>query len=139
MRRVKIADAIRGHTAISDTNRLRIADGGFNIADRRIGEVRVIPNVEEISREAEALPLRDLEILDEGEIPVLLVGSTIDVPAKIAERRHRPIAAVRWANERGRHEIGGIQVAVVHLIVNAAARESAADRSAVHKLRTEGC
>src|SRR5256885_2263671 len=137
MRRVKIADAIRGHTAISDTNRLRIADGRFNIVDRRICEVRMVPNVEEISCEAEALPLRDLEILDEREVPVLLGRPAIDVPAEMAEWRHRPIASVRRANERRRNEIGGVQVAVVHLIVKAAARESAADRPTVPKLRAE--
>jgi len=33
----------------------------------------------------QALPLRDLQILDQREVPVLLEGTTVDVPAQISK------------------------------------------------------
>ena len=45
----------------------------------------MIPQVKEISSEAQILPLGKFEALDQREIPVLLEWSTIDVAAQIAE------------------------------------------------------
>ena len=45
----------------------------------------MVPDVEEVAGEAQALPLGELEVLDQREVPVLLRGTAEDVAAKIAK------------------------------------------------------
>ena len=72
--------------------------GILYIINRGIGEVRVIPDVEKVRREPDILTLGDLEVLDEREVPVLLIRSTVDVAAQIAKRSDRAVAPVCCAS-----------------------------------------
>src|SRR5882724_7713872 len=87
----------------------RCADGGDNLAERavrwigkirfdvrirRVPEVRVIPDVEEVSRKAEGLPLRQAEVFQQGKIPVLLEWPAINVPPQVPEGRGAEIVVV---------------------------------------------
>ncbi len=65
----------------------------FDVIDRRISEIRVIPNVEEVGTEMKALALGDGESLNQRKIPVLLKGSAVDVAAQVAEHGHSSVAA----------------------------------------------
>src|SRR6267378_504852 len=99
-----------------------------------VREVGMVPDVEEIRREAQGLPLRQPEVFDEGKIPVLLVRSAVDVAPKIAEQRRAEIkggiAAARGGiHKRRSYEVRRIEVAIVHAVVNIAAREARADRA----------
>lgn len=83
----------------------------------RVGKVSVVPNVEEISRETQDLILRQLEILNEREVPVLLVRPPVDVPAEVtevcaAEVRVRDRIARRRVEQRCGGEVICVQVAV---------------------------
>ena len=55
------------------------------IRNQRRAEIRMIPQVKEIGGEAQILPLGKSKALDQGEIPVRLERSSVDVAAKIAE------------------------------------------------------
>src|SRR5207248_6686757 len=96
----------------------------LHIIDRGIREVCVIPDVEEVRRKAQGLLLRQLEILDEGEVPILLVRAAVDVPAEIAEESYCAIASSRCRHGRSRCEVRGVQVTVIHAIVNTPACEA---------------
>src|SRR6266446_5773557 len=52
--------------------------GDLHVRGRAVAGVRevgMVPDVEEVRREAQGLPLGQLEILEEGKIPVLLARS----------------------------------------------------------------
>src|SRR5215470_2759872 len=51
----------------------------FNIVDGRVRKVCVVPDIEEIRREANGLLFCQFEVLDEREVPILLERSTVDV------------------------------------------------------------
>src|SRR5581483_4002767 len=55
------------------------------LRDCRTGKVRVIPDVEEIGRKPQLLPLRNREALDQRKVPVLLTWPTIQIAPQIAE------------------------------------------------------
>ena len=59
--------------------------GVLNVSRRRIGKVRVIPDIEEVRREAKLVTFRDREVLDQGEVPVLLEWSTVEISPHVAE------------------------------------------------------
>jgi hypothetical protein len=59
--------------------------GILDVVRRRAGEIRVVPDVEEIRREAKVLPFRQSEVLDEREVPVLLERAAVDVAAESSE------------------------------------------------------
>src|SRR5215469_6396265 len=58
--------------------------GILHIGLRWVGEVRVVPDIKEIGGKAEGLTLAQAEILDEREVPVLLVRPAIEVATEIA-------------------------------------------------------
>src|SRR5215470_3326679 len=55
----------------------------FNIVDGRVRKVCVVPDIEEIRREANGLLFCQFEVLDERKIPILLERSAVNVPAQI--------------------------------------------------------
>ena len=57
----------------------------LDIRHRGIAEVRVVPYVKEVRREAHVLPLPDLEMLQERHIPVLLKRPMINIASQISE------------------------------------------------------
>src|SRR6201984_746069 len=94
-----------------------------------IGEIRVIPDVEEIGRESKRLPLGDPEVLDEREVPVLLKRSVINIPPKISEisgaeagvGNDGSVALVRVAQvwpvqQRGGGKVRGVQITIQTLV-----------------------
>src|SRR6266852_813797 len=105
----------------------------LNVRHRRISEVGVVPDVEEIRREAQFLPLGQFEILDEGKVPVLLVRSAENVPAQIAEVRGAEVT-VRQALRRVEQRRGGegidVQIAVVDAALNAPRSHCGGERAA---------
>src|SRR5271168_3257531 len=56
---------------------------GFDVGDRGIGEVRMIPNVKEVGGEAEVLPLFHMDVLDQREVPILLKGPAVGITLQI--------------------------------------------------------
>ena len=88
---------------------------GFDIGHCGIAKIGVVPDIEEIRGEAQALPLGDAEILDQREVPVLLRGATEDVAAKIAEAGGAKVGidkALRWIELRSGGEGRRVQVSV---------------------------
>src|SRR5215831_5367580 len=65
----------------------RAASGGLDIRNCWISEVGVIPDIEKISREPKRLPFSQTEVLDQGEIPVLLERTMVNISSEIAEIR----------------------------------------------------
>ena len=59
--------------------------GVFDVGLSWVCEVRVVPNVKEVSGEPKALPLCDLEVLEQRKVPVLLAWAAIDIASKVAE------------------------------------------------------
>src|SRR5215212_8553718 len=55
----------------------------------RVGEVRPVEDVEELRAELAAHGLRERQVLDDGEVNVLLARPRQDVAPRIAERRAR--------------------------------------------------
>src|SRR6267143_699361 len=111
----------------------------LHIRDGRIRKVRVVPNVEEVRREPQLLPLGDLDVLEQREVPVLLVRTPIDIPAQVCEQCHYPITAVRGAQLWIRREIVGIQVAIVNAAMNVTARCTRTERAPRRQLRARCC
>ena len=92
----------------------------------------MIPQVEEIGREAQILPFRKSEMLDDREIPVLLERAPINISAEIAEAGGAEIRIARtsgWVQKRGRCERGRIQPSV-EALRNAARTHTAANAGA---------
>ena len=98
----------------------------------------MIPDVEEIRGEAQLLPLRDMEILDQRKIPVLLEGPAINIPPQIPERRGAGIW-IQCASSRigGRREgkVCAIEISIVHTRYHASRSIACRDRPAGNKLR----
>src|SRR5579863_4200631 len=78
-----------------ELNEPRRADGGkdsaegsriLHVGDRWIRKVRVVPNVEEVRCKAQLLPLGDFDVLEQREVPVLLMGTAIYIPAEVSEQ-----------------------------------------------------
>jgi len=124
-----------------ELNQPRCAHGGNNFAKRagilhvrysRTGKVYMIPNVKEVGSEAQAVALGDSEILDEGEIPVLLPGTAKNVAPEIPEvggAEVRVVDALRRIQQRSGGK--GIQVKVpVDACVDVAAGGRAAESGA---------
>src|SRR5437762_3496406 len=103
----------------------RIGQVLLDIRHRGIGKVCMVPQVEEVSRKPNILPLPNPEVLQEGHIPVLLERSVIDVASQIAESRRAEIWICRATcriDQRCRHEICRNQIAVGHPISQVSAR-----------------
>src|SRR6266478_356004 len=115
-----------------------IVRNALHVVDRWIAEVRVVPNIEKVGREAQRLPLRQLEILDEGKVPVLLVRPAENVPAEIAkicgtEVRVVDRVALRRIEQRRGGEGVDVQIAVVDAALNAPRSQSTGERAAARK------
>ena len=50
---------------------------GLDVGDGWVAEVRVIPNIEEVRGEAEFLTFGNLEVLDNGCVPILLERTVV--------------------------------------------------------------
>src|SRR6266403_665423 len=107
----------------------------LNVRHCRIREVGVVPNIKEIRREAQFLPLGQTKILQHREVPVLLMRSAIDVASEIAEQRDDTISSQRSRDRTSRNEIRDIQVTIVDTGVNIAARQTCAERTTRSELR----
>lgn len=57
------------------------------LGDGRAGEVRVIPNIEEVSGKSKLLTLTDQEVLDQRKVPVLLERSPVEISTQVPEAR----------------------------------------------------
>src|SRR5581483_11510548 len=53
----------------------------------RTGEIRVVPDVEEVGREPQRLSLGDGEVLNQREVPVLLMWAPVQVTSQRSKRR----------------------------------------------------
>jgi hypothetical protein len=80
----------------------------LHIGKRRAAENRVIPNIKHIGRKANLLAFVEREILDDGDVPILLKGAPIDVAAQRAEARGGSVVA----DNRGRLESSDVHVPV---------------------------
>src|SRR5690242_6952936 len=106
----------------------------FHVVYRWIRKVRVIPDIEEVGGKPQVLLFGDLEILDQREIPVLLVRSAVNVAAKISKESYYAVAPLGSGHERRGREIRRVQVAVVHPVLDASARQSCGKRSSRREL-----
>src|SRR5271167_159718 len=89
----------------------------FHVSESRIGEVCVIPNVKEIGSESQLLPLGNLEVLDQREVPVLLTRPSEGVASQVSEAGSAEIGivyriALGRVEKRRRCERAEIQIAV---------------------------
>src|ERR1700722_16430954 len=99
----------------------------------------MIPDIEEIRREAQLLPLRDAEILDQRKIPVLLERPAINIAPQIPKRRGAGIRIQRASSRVGRRrkrKVRAIQIPIVHARYDAPGSIARRDRAAGNKLRT---
>src|SRR5258706_7986639 len=115
-----------------------IVRNALHVVDRWIAELRVVPNIENVGREGQRLPLRQLEILDEGKVPVLLVRPAENVPAEIAkicgtEVRVVDRVALRRIEQRRGGEGVDVQIAVVDAALNAPRSQSTGECAAAGK------
>ena len=105
-------------------SRDRIARDSHHVIDGRIGEIGVVPNVEEVGCKADLVALIDLKILDQREVPILLIRPAVDVATKVAKSRCAGIGiqeAPRLIGRRRSGEVSRLQVAVVYAVVGATA------------------
>jgi len=58
---------------------------GFHIRHRGAAKVGVIPNIEKVRGEPQCLPLCQFEILDEREVPILLMRPAKRISAQVPE------------------------------------------------------
>ena len=58
---------------------------GLDVGDGGVAEVRVIPNIEEVRCEAEFLAFGNLEVLENGRVPILLERTVVNITAQVAE------------------------------------------------------
>src|SRR5215469_7192969 len=98
----------------------------LDVVDRWIGEVRVVPHVEEVRGEAQIEAFGDREVLQDREVPTLLVGSAESVAAEIAEDRHGSVAALSRRERRSNDKVARVQIAI-QPAVNPSARVGAGD------------
>lgn len=110
------------------------AADGFHVGHCRIRKVGVVPRVEKVGCEAQALALGDLEIPDQREVPVLLARAAESVAPKVSEARgavvavHQALGRVELQRRRLNESIG-IQIAISDPAPDAAAAKRAAKRS----------
>src|ERR1017187_1063924 len=111
----------------------------LDVGHRWIPKVGVVPQVEEVGREAHFLPLPDLEMLQKRHIPVLLEWTVVKVAPQIPEPGDASVArrvrssqncalsgsGVRIVVVRRRCERCWIQVPIRHARVNIPTRQSA--------------
>jgi hypothetical protein len=137
---------VRPHN-LSERTARRIRQILFNIRHRGIGKVRVVPEIEEVGREAHILALANTDMLQQREIPVLLEWPVIQispqisesddarVPARIvlslalARRSVRIIEVGNWL-ERCR-----VEISIRHSLLHAPVRKPGTDRGS----RCETC
>src|SRR6516162_9398219 len=98
----------------------------LDVVDRWIGEVRVVPHVEEVRSEAQIEAFGDREVLQDREVPILLVGSAESVAAEVAEDRHASVAALSRRQRRSNDKVARVQIAI-QPAVNTSARVGATD------------
>src|ERR1700730_2465215 len=113
-----------------------IMRNALHVVDRWIAEVRVVPNVEEVGRKSQLLPLGQLDILDQRKIPVLLVRSAENVPAQIAEVCGAEVTvrqALRRIEQRRSGESVDVQIATIDAALNAPRSQCAGERAAAGK------
>ena len=99
----------------------RAGQVGLDVRDRGVGEVGVVPDVEEVGSEADFLTFANLEIFDDGSVPVLLERAVVEVPAEVAETggaEVRIAGALGWVQQRGSREGGGIEITVDDALVD---------------------
>src|SRR5678816_3911689 len=107
----------------------RIGKIGFDVGNRRVAEVRVVPDIKEVGGEAHRLPFRQAEFLQERKVPVLLEWPTINVPPQIAEVGGAEVViagALSGIKQRRTGEVGRVQIAV-NALVNVAAGVTGGD------------
>src|ERR1700722_3448139 len=98
----------------------------------------MIPDIEEIRREAQLLPLRDAEILDQRKIPVLLERPTINIAPQVSKSRGAGIRIQRASGRIGRRrkrKVRAIQISIVHARYDASGSIARRDRAPGDKLR----
>ena len=115
----------------------------LHVVDRWIAEVRVVPNVEEVGRKSQLLPLGQPDILDQRKVPVLLVRSAENVPAEIAKVCRAEVRVVdRVALRRIEQRRGGegvdVQVAAIDAALNAPRSQCAGQGAAAGKTSRKG-
>lgn len=93
----------------------------LDVGYRGVGEVGVIPDVEEIGGEADLLALADVEILDQRRVPVLLERAAVKVATEVAEARGAEVGiacALRRIQQWRWREGCGIQVSIGYALMN---------------------
>ena len=58
---------------------------GLHVGHSRVCEIGMVPKIEKVRGEAQGLALREFEIFDEGEVPVLLERTAVDIAAEVSE------------------------------------------------------
>jgi len=121
--------------AVWESDRLDIGHG-------RIRKIGMVPQVEHVSGEAERLALRQTKVLDQREVPVLLVRATVNIPAEIPESvdtevRVRGALSLILRQDRYSRKVRRIQIAI-ETSVDVAARIAAIDGRASSEVRRQG-
>src|SRR5919198_2849777 len=119
-----------GHPA---TGIARRAERCLYVRGSRVGEVRMVPDIEEIRGKAKLLTFRDGEVLDQREIPVLLVRPTIEISPHVAESG----GAGDRINHGSVYEIVHVQVAI-EAVMNVARGSSRSNGSAWRQTCAQG-
>src|SRR5215469_6339901 len=95
---MRVGDLLAASEGITqrELNQARSPDGLSNLAERAqvlyvglsgAGKVGMVPDVEEVSREAQGLALGNREVLDQRVVPVLLERTAIQIAAEVAKGR----------------------------------------------------
>ena len=87
--------------------------GVFNIVERGAGKISEIPDIKEIRRKAKGLFFPKPEVLDQGEVPVLLERPAVNVATEVAKGfRAGRTGRIRSATHRvgvwSRHEVAWV-------------------------------
>src|SRR5579871_821403 len=85
----------------------------LHVGNRGVSEVGVVPQIEEVRREADIVPFANFEVFQERDIPILLERTTVDVAAEIPESgttEVRIVSAIGWIDqwswrERRRYQV----------------------------------
>src|SRR6267143_2287956 len=111
---------------------------GLDVGHGWVAEVRVIPNIEEVRGQAEFLTFGNLEVLENGRVPILLERTVVKITAQVAETGSAEVRIGGAFGGRIKRSRGGegrwIQVSVDSL-VDVAAGQAACDGCA----RSEAC
>jgi len=87
----------------------------FDVGERRVSEVGVVPDVEKVCREPQTLTFGKFEVFDQREIPVLLPRPAERVASKVSEAGCAEVGigqALRRIQLRSKIESAAIQVAI---------------------------